>query len=54
MTSKHNGHDYELLINSCVNFWQTYSERAVPRTHNIRLKEIKKEGLCEVNKELSF
>ena len=33
-------HDNELLINSCANFGQTNSERAVARTHNIKINAI--------------
>ena len=42
--TEHNffGHDNEHLINSCANFGLDGFDRAVARTHNIRLKEILK------------
>lgn len=37
-----------LLIYDCANFGQTNSEREVARTHNIKINEIKKEGVCRL------
>ena len=42
MTANLTRPDNQLPIHSCANFGQTNSERAVARTHNIRLDEILK------------
>ena len=42
MTANLNGHDYELLINSCADFGLDGFVGTVARTHNIKIKRNKK------------